>query len=137
MATSKDAELVLKLYELRTEATMRKARAFVAMEFQPKSAEELAEIRKAMGSEQNAYWRQVISYWEMAASLVLRGAVDAELFLDSAAEGIFLYAKFERFAGDSRANFMPQTGKLIEKYAQAKTHYEGVWKRLEAAPAAG
>ncbi len=69
----------------------------MAIEFWPKNLEELRAVSRDMSADQNAYWRQVISYWEMAASLVLRGAVDADLFLDTNGEGLFLYAKFHHW----------------------------------------
>src|SRR6185312_9002503 len=97
MATEADAELVLRLYELRREETLRQARRFMVFEFNPKTLEELRAVSRDPAAEKNVCWRQTLSYWEMAASLVLRGAVDAELFLDPKAEGILLYAKFHHF----------------------------------------
>ncbi len=76
MATAADAELVLKLYELRREETLRKARRFMVFDFNPKTLEELRAVSRDTKSEYNPYWRQVMSYWEMAPSLVLRGAID-------------------------------------------------------------
>ena len=101
MATAADAELVLKLYELRREETLRKARRFMVFDFNPKTLEELRAVSRDVKSEQNACWRQVLSYWEMAASLVLRGALDADLFLDSNGEGILIYAKFHHFHAET------------------------------------
>jgi len=101
MATAADASVVLELYKLRQEATLRDARKFMAFEFWPKDLEELRAVSRAMGNDKNAYWRQTLSYWEMAASLVLRGAVDADLFLDSQGEGLFLYAKFHHWHAES------------------------------------
>jgi hypothetical protein len=83
MATAADAELVLRLYELRREEMLRKARRFLVFDFNPKTLEELRAVSRDTKSEKNPYWRQVLSFWEMAASLVLRGALDADLFLDS------------------------------------------------------
>src|SRR5215469_8959197 len=97
MATATDAGLVLELYRLRQEETLRKARKFMTFDFDPKNVEELRTVSRARGTEENAYWRQAMSYWEMAASLVLRGALDADLYLDSNGEGLLLYAKFHHF----------------------------------------
>ena len=76
--------------------------------------------RRDATSEKNVCWRQALSYWEMAASLVLRGALDAELFLDSNVEGILIYAKFHHFHAETEKQsgnpFMKQTATLIEKY---------------------
>jgi len=128
MATVSDAGLILHLYELRQEETLRRARKFMVFEFNPKTVEELREVSRKPGSQENAYWRQAMSYWEMAASFVLRGAVDADLFLDSAAEGILLYAKFHHFHAatekESGNPFMRHTAELIERYPAAQRLHE-------------
>jgi hypothetical protein len=138
MATAADAGVVLELYKLRQEATLRTARQFMTMEFWPKDLEELRAVSRAMGTDKNAYWRQVMTYWEMAASLVLRGAVDADLFLDSQGEGIFLYAKFHHWHAatekESGNIFMKNTATLIEKYPGAKAAYEAILKSLASRP---
>jgi hypothetical protein len=128
MATAADAELVLRLYELRREETLRNARRFMISEFQPKTLEELRAVSRDAKSEHNAAWRQVLSYWEMASSLVLHGALDADLFLDTNGEGILLYAKFHHFHAETEKQsgnrFMKQTATLIDKYPVAKTRFE-------------
>jgi hypothetical protein len=136
MAVAADAGVVLELYKLRQEETLRAARKFMAIEFWPKDLEELRAVSRAMGTDKNAYWRQVISYWEMAAALVLRGAVDAELFLDTNGEGLFLYAKFHHWHAvtekESGNRFMKNTAMLIERFPAAKAGYEGILKSLQA-----
>ena len=138
MATAADAGIVLELYKLRQETTLRAARQFMAMEFWPKDLEELRAVSRNPASDKNAYWRQVMSYWEMAASLVLRGAVDPDLFLDSQGEGIFLYAKFHHWHAvtekESGNIFMKNTAALIEKYPGAKAAYEAILKNLQSRP---
>jgi hypothetical protein len=138
MATAADAGIVLELYKLRQETTLRAARQFMAMEFWPKDLEELRAVSRAMGTDKNAFWRQVMTYWEMAASLVLRGAVDPDLFLDSQGEGIFLYAKFHHWHAvtekESGNIFMKNTAALIEKYPGAKAAYEAILKNLQSRP---
>jgi hypothetical protein len=128
MATTADAEVILKLYELRQEETLRKARRFMVFEFNPKTVEELRVVSRDMKAEHNPYWRQAMSFWEMAASFVLRGAVDADLFLDSSAEGILIYAKFHHFHAETEKQsgnpFMGKTAELIAKYPAAKARYE-------------
>jgi hypothetical protein len=136
MATATDAEVVLRLYELRREETMRKARTFVAMEFQPKTFAEFRVPGMSMGTPENAYWRQVLSYWDMAASMVLRGAVDPELYVDGNGEGFFLYAKFRKFHEEYQqvtgTPFMRRTAELIQTVPAAKEAYERTVKMLEA-----
>ena len=73
-ATAEDARLVLKLYDLRREAEMRKARHFMTAEFWPKDADEFIKVANALGTQENAWLRQVGGYWDMAAALVLHGA---------------------------------------------------------------
>jgi hypothetical protein len=128
MASAADAELVLKLYELRQEETLRKARRFLVSEFNPKTVEELRVVSRDTRSEYNPYWRQAMSFWEMAASFVLRGALDADLFLDSSLEGILIYAKFHHFHAETEKQsgnpFMGQTAALIAKYPAAAARYE-------------
>lgn len=138
MATTADAGVVLELYKLRQEEGLRAARKFIAFEFWPKDLEELRAVSRTPGSDKNAYWRQTITYWEMAASLVLRGAVDADLFLDTQGEGIFLYAKFHHWHAETEKEsgnqFMKQTATLIERFPTAKAIYETILKSLEARP---
>ena len=128
MATPADAELVMRIYELRREDTLRKARHFMVFGFQPKTLDELRAVSRDMTATDNAAWRQVLSYWEMAASLVLRGAVDPDLFLDSNGEGILVYAKFHHFHAETEKEsgniFMKQTADLIARYPAAKALYE-------------
>ncbi len=130
MATTADADLILKLYDLRREATLRKARHFLAFEFAPKTFEEFMAVASGAGKDEQAYWRQATSYWELAASVVLRGAVDSDLYFDSNGEGLFLYAKFRPFAGEyqKRTGFplMKQTGMLLERFPAAKERFDRI-----------
>ncbi len=120
MATAADAELILKLYDLRREPRMRAARHWVMHNFNPVTLEHLLTVQRDFGSEHNQYWRQVIGYWEMAAALVLNGALDRELFLSTNGENIFLLAKFgplnEQYSQTYPGGFMPQTTTLIESH---------------------
>src|SRR5258708_34490496 len=137
MATAADAELVLRLYELRREETLCKARRFLLFECKPKTLEELRVVSRDPKWEHNPYWRQALSFWEMAHSLVLRGALDADLFLDSSVEGILLYAKFHHFHAETEKQsgnpFMRQTAALIAKYPAAKARYEALLKNFGVA----
>ena len=103
-------------------------------DFQPKTLEELRAVSRDVGSQYNPAWRQVISYWEMASSLVLRGALDADLFLDSNGEGILIYAKFHHFHEETEKQsgnpFMRNTAALIAKYPVAQKLHDGFLKSL-------
>src|SRR6478609_4535136 len=94
LATPADAEIILRFYELRTETVMRQARAWMTGEFWPNTSEEFFAVAQNPADPHNAFFRQVITYWEMGAAMVLHGAVSAELYVDCNAEGFFLLAKF-------------------------------------------
>jgi hypothetical protein len=136
MATPADAELVLKLYEMRREDTLRRARRFLVFEFNPKTVEELRIVSRDFKAEHNVYWRQALSFWEMAAALVLRGALDADLFLDTSPEGILIYAKYHHFHAETEKQsgnpFMRQTAALIVKYPAAQALHEAFLKSFGA-----
>lgn len=135
MATPADAEIILKLYELRTEAVMRQARAWMLTEFWPQTAEEFFSVAEHMGDEHNAWLRQVTSYWEMAAALVLHGAVSPELFVDANGEGFFFLAKFAPLLEEIRQknpSFMAKTSELVSRFAAAAQRYEAIAQRVEA-----
>jgi hypothetical protein len=135
LATPADAEIVLKLYELRTEAVMRQARAWITGEFWPSTAEEFFAVAENPADPHNAWFRQVISYWEMAAAMVLHGAVSAELFIDSNGEGFFLLAKFAPLLEAIREKnpmFLSKTSELINRFSMAAQRYETTLKRVDA-----
>ncbi len=84
-ATRADADMILKLYELRREETMRKARRFMTEEFYAESGREFSE-KYPPGSEKNAWFRQTMSYWDMVAAFVNKGLLNAELLFETNAE---------------------------------------------------
>lgn len=135
MATAADGELVLKLYEMRREDEMRKARRFMIFEFQPKTLEELRAVSRDLTVPENAAWRQVTSYWEMAHGLVLHGAIDADLFLDTTGEGVLVYAKYHHFHVETEKQsgnpFMRNTAALIAKFPAAQKLHQGFLKSLK------
>ncbi|MDR3741235.1 MAG: hypothetical protein P4L40_19625 [Terracidiphilus sp.] len=135
LATPADAEIILKLYALRTEAVMREARAWVVGEFWPATAEELFAVLLNPKETHNAYLRQVLSYWEMAAAMVLHGAVSAELFVDSNGEGFFLLAKFAPIleaVREKNPGFLIKTSELVNRFSAASQRYEVTVKSLLA-----
>lgn len=135
LATPADAEIILKLYQLRTEAEMRKARAWMTGEFWPATADEFFAVASNPTDPHNAWLRQVLTYWEMAAAMVLHGAVSAELFVDCNAEGFFILAKFSPIIEDIRAknpNFLGKTTELISRFSAAAQRYEAALKNVEA-----
>ena len=100
-ATAEDAHIIMKLYDLRREPEMRKARHWYGT-WWPGSAEEILQVINAFGSQENAWFRQVNGYWDMAASFVLRGVVNEELFFDSGGELWFILSKLQPFLKEVR-----------------------------------
>ena len=120
LATPADAEIILKLYALRTETVMRQARAWVMGEFWPKTADDFFAVLENPGDPHNAFLRQVLTYWEMAAAMVL---------------GFFLLAKFAPILEAIRARnstFLMKTSELVDRFSAASQRYEAVVKVLEA-----
>src|ERR1700722_17434884 len=135
LATAADGELILKLYELRTETVMRQARAWMTGDFWPASAADFFAIQNDSGSQQNAWLRQVVTYWEMAASLVLHGALSADLFVDCNPEPFYILTKLAPFLPDIHAKiptYFSKTLKLIEMSQAAQGRYEAMKKSVEA-----
>jgi hypothetical protein len=108
-ATYDDANLLLKLYELRREEKMREARAWFVSHFKPKSVEEMMKLCPP-GSAESARMRQVITYWDMAASFVSMGVLNPEMFFSNNRECLLVWLRVR-----------PYLKELREKYADA--HY--------------
>ena len=117
MGKQADADLILKLYDLRREPVMREARNWF-FSFNPTTT---AEYMEAMMSEKSGYVRMVISYWDMAASLVNNGAIDEQMFNDANGEHLFVFAKIE-----------PILGALREQWNQPEMlkHFETLVRRV-------
>jgi hypothetical protein len=116
MAKQEEADLILKLYDLRREEKMRKARDWYFLEFNPES---ITDYKNVMFSEQGAYARMVMSYWEMAAGLVKHGSISQELFNDTNTEHIITFAKVEPILGEVRATFGTQFFANLERLIDA------------------
>ncbi len=101
--TTADAELIMKLYDLRRESEIRKARNWW-LGFWPESTDDIVKIGTALGTQENAWLRQVGGYWEMAASFVLHGTLNRELFLEPSFSGemFVFFGKVEPFLKELR-----------------------------------
>lgn len=86
----KSAELLMQLYEMRREPTMRAARDWFVARFHPETADDV--LAAWMAPESGAY-RMVTTYWEMAAGFVAHGAIDAAMFHATNTEYVAVYAK--------------------------------------------
>lgn len=139
-----DAELVLRLYDLRRETEMRKARRFL-LEFTPKSIDDVRAVM-SFDHPENAHFRQVVSYWEMAADFAAREILHPEMFASHCGEGLVLYAKLLPFRDEVRATMNPRFLANLERAAAHPVVAERVklvtemlarWAAQAAAAAAG
>jgi hypothetical protein len=137
-ATVHDAGLILKLYEARREAEMRKARNWFVTEFWPQSADDVIQVTNSFPSQENAWFRQVGGYWDMAASFVVHGAVNEELFVQPGCSGemFFIFAKIHPFLKEIREKINnPDMLANVEKVATgsktARKRLERVSKNIE------
>jgi hypothetical protein len=113
MSKAESADLILKLYDLRREEKMREARKWI-FSFNPGSADEYLQTMR--DPETGALLRMVTSYWDMAAALVVHGAIDAEMFADTAGEHIIIFAKIQPILEEFREKIgNPKAFKNLEK----------------------
>lgn len=122
MSKAESAELILKLYELRREDTMREARNWM-ISFFPESGQDI--VQALMNTETSAFYRMVMSYWDMAASFVNHGAIEEEMFTDANAEHFVVFAKIEPFLPELRETFgnpnmLTNLEKLVMRQPNAK-----------------
>lgn len=116
-ATASDAQVILKLYDLRREAELRKARNWWLNTFWPESAADVLVVMRAAGTQENNWFRQVLGYWGIATSLALNGAVSETLFLDPSFSGemFLIYAKVRPYLKELRETMQnPRMMKNIE-----------------------
>ena len=101
MSTAHESMMgILRLYELRSEATMRRARDWFATGFYPESAR---DVLSTLAGEHSADFRMVASYWDMAAAFVVFGSIDGEMFNAINTEHVLVYAKLKPFLEELRA----------------------------------
>ncbi len=127
LASTEQAQLILKLYELRTEAVMREARTWLARTFWPNGADEVFALFADGQAKESGYFNQVLSYWEMAASFVLHGALDVDFFVDCNSEPFFFYGKLLPLLPELRKHspeFFKNTEAVIERSPAAQARVE-------------
>lgn len=145
-ATYEDASLIMNLYDLRREEKLRKARDWFQREFHASSVKEFME-KYPPGSEQNAWFRMVVSYWEMAGSFLVQGIVHEELFFISNGELVAVWEKIKPLVEEFRATMKnPLISLNLEKAAakhiawlnqQAPEAYEVLQQAMSKPPARG
>jgi hypothetical protein len=131
------ADLLLKLYELRREPTMREARTWFFAEFNPSSVDEIVSV--VMGPH-SGHFRMVTSYWDMAAAFVSNGAIDEQMFNDTNGEHLGVYSKLEPFLAEYRAklgypSYLSNLEKVVMRRPGAKDMLEMYRERRRAAAA--
>jgi hypothetical protein len=119
MSKHEEADLILKLYELRREATLREARDWYSLEFHPES---MADVHAALYGEHSGHFRMVMTYWEMAAALVNHGAISMELFNATNGEHIGVFSKMEPLLEQARAAMGPHLLVSLEKLIDATSN---------------
>ena len=113
VATYQDAHLILELYELRREERLRAAREWFLQKFSPRTLDDVRAL--AAGTPENASYRMVTTYWDMAASFVAHGILDADLFLESGGEMLVVWAKLEHLIPEIRREINPRFLANVEK----------------------
>ena len=98
------AELMLRLFEMRRDPEMRRARHYVMHEFKPTSWE---DVHYLSGEDGDRWFRMVTSYWEMVAGLVNRGYLDEDLFFDTQGEGLFVWLRVRDVVPEGRKQLRP------------------------------
>ena len=116
MSKQAEGDLILKLYDLRREATMRKARDWFFLEFHPENME---DYNATLFGEHSGHLRMVLTYWEMAAALVNNGAISIEMFNDTNGEHIGVFSKVENLIPELRKAWGPQFVQSLEKLIDA------------------
>ncbi len=117
-----DADLVLKIYDLRREAVMRESRSAINARFWPKSADDVVAVVGKTDHPLNAAFRQVSGYWEMVYGMARHGIVHADYLVESNGEGLFFYARVE-----------PYLDELRSRNPRAFVHTEWITKNSEVA----
>ena len=132
------ATLIIRLYELRRDSTMREARTWYARSFNPSSID---EVMLAVSGPNSGYFRMVTSYWDMACSFVLNGAIDEQMFADANGEQHVVFSKIEPFIADYRAKmgnpaYLASLEKVVMRAPGAKERLAGLRERFRALAAA-
>ncbi len=130
-----DAELVLKLYDLRRETVMRESRNSINAKFWPKNYDEFLAVASDIKHPMNAAWRQVSTYWEMAYSFARHGVVNADFFAENCGEGLFFFAKIKPYLEQYRKDIAPtaftNSSWLVANSGIARTRMELLESRVK------
>jgi hypothetical protein len=112
-----DADLVLKLYDLRREPVMRESRDAINDKFWPRNAEEALAIT-ARDHPLNAAFRQTAGYWEMVYGMARHGIIHPDFLVENNVEGLFLFARVEPYLSAFRQAGSPRSFRNAEWVAK-------------------
>ena len=116
------AELILKLYEIRREGVMRQARSFVGGEFLPSSADDLVS-QVGAGDQKSGFILQVYGYWDMVSAFVIHGALSEQLVYDTCQEMYFQYSKVQPYLDGFREKMnLPEWMRSLQSVAEGSEH---------------
>lgn len=118
--TYDDANLLLRLYELRREEKMRAAREWFGANFHFQTLEEYTQ-KAPPNSSMNAYSRMVLSYWDMVASFITGGILNQELFFQSQMELLFVWQRVSKLIPEMRKAYKNPT--LYQNFETVATAY--------------
>jgi hypothetical protein len=127
--TQADAQLLLQLYEMRREPELRRARKWFLTEFRAQTWVEIKE-RYLTHTDEDRWFRQTISYWEMVGTLVNRGVLHADLFFDHTGEDIVTWERVKPWIREARADIRPTYLYQFERMVEAHQTYRA---RINAA----
>lgn len=102
-----DADLIIKLYDLRRDPVMRESRRLIATEYWPKSADEAVAVLKP-AHPLNTAWRQVAGYWEMVYSMARHGIINGDFLVENNGEGLLHFTRAEPYLDALRKAASPR-----------------------------
>jgi hypothetical protein len=104
--THADADLLLRLYEIRREPELRRARRWFLTEFKPGAWSEI-KARYLSHTDEDRWFRMTTSYWEMVGTMVAHGVLHADLFFDHTGEDVVSWERCKSWIADARADLRP------------------------------
>ena len=130
-----DVIAILKLYEMRSEARMREARNWFFTEFAPQSGKDIVRLLLS-GAHESAFYRMVVSHWDVAASFVNNGGIDEKLFLEGNTEHVVVFAKLQPFINEIRetigeADYLSNLERLVMRIPDIERKLENRRRLLE------
>ncbi|HET7226511.1 MAG TPA: hypothetical protein VFK69_12445 [Candidatus Eisenbacteria bacterium] len=130
-----DAELLIRLYELRQEPELRRARRWFLTEFKPAGWPEI-QARYLSHSDEDRWMRQVVSYWEMVATIVNSGVLQAELFFEHTGEEIVAWERVKPWVhgarGSIRPTYLHQFERLVNDHLAYRAKQRAALERAAA-----